>query len=118
MSRKVKVSVKKLIGKIEENKNNHIKSYKKAVKAYKREALEQLKKLKKEATDGSLDLKLNLVTPIDNTEKYNKLIETFEWEEEEFVELEQHEFNEFVQDETQFARDAMFSNTFYASSNG
>jgi len=116
MSRKVKVSKEKLISKIKENRDNHTKSYEKAVKAYKKEALDQLEKLKELANEGNLNLNLKLVTPIDNTEKYDKLIEMFEWEEEDMVELEQHEFNEFVQDETQFARDAMFSNTFYASS--
>jgi hypothetical protein len=37
----------------------------------------------------------------------------FEWEVEDFVELEQQEFNEYVQDETDFARMAKLSNSAY-----
>jgi hypothetical protein len=113
MSRKVKVNKKELIKEIKANREKHIKSYKKGVKAYTKEALKQLADLKKDANDGSLDLRLNLVTPIDNTEKYDKLIKQFEWDTTDFIDLEQHEFNEYIFDETQFAREAMVSNTFY-----
>ena len=38
----------------------------------------------------------------------------FEWEVDDVVELEQNEFNEYVQDETEFAIQAKFSNMFYS----
>ena len=38
----------------------------------------------------------------------------FEWEVEEFVELEQQEFLEYVQDETDFAVTAKMSNMAYS----
>lgn len=37
----------------------------------------------------------------------------FNWEVETEVELEQQEFNEYVQDETEFARQASMSNSMY-----
>lgn len=115
-SRTIKVNKEKLIAQIKLNKENHIIEYDKAIVAYKEEALKQLKKQIKRVEEGALDAKLELITPIKNAENYDKIIEMFEWEVEEVVELEQNEFNEYVQDETEFAMQAKFSNTFYSAS--
>jgi len=115
-SRTIKVNKQQLIDKIKENKKNHVEEYAKAVVAYKEEALKQLAKLTEKVNNGELGIMLELTTPIDNSVNYDKIIEMFEWEVEEVVELEQSEFLEYVQDETEFARQAKFSNTFYASS--
>lgn len=112
-NRTIKVNKQDLIVKIEENKENHIKKYEKAVLAYKEEALKQLKTIKKDVLNGDLNVKLNLITPIDIRENYDKIIEMFIWEVEDFVELEQREFMEYVQDETEFSRQAKFSNMTY-----
>jgi len=115
-NRTIKVEKAKLIQQIKDNKERHIKEFENAVVAYKEEALKQLKAEIEKVEGGSLDAKLNLITPVNNAENYDKIIEMFEWEVESEVELSQEEFNEYVQDETQFARDAKFSNTFYSSS--
>lgn len=115
-NRTIKVEKAKLIQQIKENKERHIKEFENAVVAYKVEALKQLNEQIKKVEQGALDAILNLVTPVNNGENYDKIIEMFEWEVESEVELSQEEFNEYVQDETQFARDAKFSNTFYSSS--
>ena len=112
-SRTIKVNKAKLIEKIRENKAAHEVAYVNAVEAYKKEALKQLTELTKLAANGDLNLKLNLITPIDNRKNYDKIIDMFEWEVEIEVELEQQEFNEYVQDETEFARHAMMSNSMY-----
>ena len=115
-SRRIKVKKDDLIEKIKENKENHIKEFKKAVVAYKEEALKQLTVQTSRAKEGALDIKLELVTPVDNSENYDKIVEMFTWEVEEEVELSQNEFNEYVQDETEFAMAAKYSNTFYSNS--
>jgi len=112
-SRTIKVNKIDLITKIKENKKNHVEEYAKAVIAYKKEALRQLIDLTKKVNKGELNVKLELTTPIDNAENYDKVIEMFVWEVEEIVELEQYEFLEYVQDETEFARIAKMSNTAY-----
>ncbi len=114
-NRLIKVKKQDLIDRIKENKKNHIELYKKAVVAYKEEALEQLDFLTGEVNNGVLDIKLDLVTPINNEKDYDDIIEMFEWEVEEIVEIGQNEFREYVQDETDFAQQAQFSNTFYSS---
>jgi len=115
-NRETKVDKANLIAKIRENKENHIVEYDKAIVAYKEEALKQLRKQIERVEEGALDAKLDLITPINNAENYDKIIEMFEWEVEDQVVLQQDEFNEYVQDETEFAMQAKFSNTFYSSS--
>ena len=114
-SRKTTVKKADLIAKIKSNKKNHIEMYEKAVIAYKKEAIEQLEILTNEVNNGVLNIKLDLVTPIDNTKKYDNIVQMFEWEVKDVVELTQGEFKEYVQDETQFAQEAMFSNTLYSA---
>lgn len=115
-SRETKVVKAKLIAQINANKENHVREYDKAVIAYKEEALKQLRAQIKRVEEGALDAKLDLITPINNAESYDKIIEMFEWEVEDVVVLKQDEFNEYVQDETEFAMQAKFSNTFYSNS--
>jgi hypothetical protein len=112
-SRTVQISKAKLIEKIKENKAKHIESFNKAVIAYKKKALTQLDELKAAAENGDIKLKLDLTTPIDNSTHYDSIIEMFEWEERDSVELTQQEFNEYVQDKTESARFAMMSNQMY-----
>ena len=112
-NRTIKVDKNKLIEKIKENKKAHIEAYEKALVAYKTEAFKQLSSLKTRAEEGDTKLYLQLTTPINNAENYDKIVEMFEWEVEDFVELEQQEFNEYVQDETDFARMAKLSNSAY-----
>lgn len=114
-SRTIKVKKSDLIDKINENKNLHIAEYNNAVILYKEEALKQLNALINATNNGDLEIKLNLVTPVNNVENYDKIIEMFTWEVDDIVELSQDEFLEYVQDETDFARSAKFSNAMYVS---
>ena len=112
-SRTITVNKKNLISKITENKKVHVKAYGKAVTAYKREALKQIKEMTKDVKSGSMSIGLSLTTPINNESNYDKIIDMFNWELSDEVTLEQSEFNEYVQDETQFAINAFLSNTMY-----
>jgi methyl-accepting chemotaxis protein len=139
-NRTITVDKKELIDIIKENKKTHIKGYKEAVSAYKGKATEEITKLVEElrkgtkdalkelgehqakVDDGSIDASfsislpsvyLSLVTPINNSDNYDKIIRMFEMEVADKVELSQQEFNEYVHDETQFALEAMVSNSTY-----
>ncbi len=114
-NRTIRVKKTDLIAKIKENQANHVKAYEEAVVAYKTEALRQLELLTDKANKGSLSLSLNLITPVNNNDNYDKIIEMFQWEVDEIVELGQAEFNEYVQDETAFALQAKMSNSAYLS---
>jgi hypothetical protein len=112
-NRTIKVNKADLIAKIQENKAQHIEAYTKAVVAYKKEALKQLADITKKVEAGDMKVRLDLTTPVDNSNNYDKIIDMFNWEVEDIVELEQSEFNEYVQDETDFARHALMSNSMY-----
>ena len=105
-----------LIAKIKENKEIHIKEFDEAIIAYKEEALKQLARQTSKVEEGGLDAKLDLITPVNNAENYDKILEMFTWDVRDEVELSQNEFLEYVQDETEFAVAAKFSNTYYSSS--
>ena len=113
-NRSIKLKKEDLIAKLIENKKAHIEEYGKAVKSFKLEVAEQLENLTKLNNEGSLDIEFKLVRPVNNSEKYDKIIEMFNWEIEEDVELTQDEFKEYVQDETHYARMASISNSTYS----
>jgi len=112
-NRLVKVKKAELIEKIKQNKENHVKMFRKAIVAYKKVALTQLEEQIERVDDGALDAKLNLITPQNRESEYDKLLVMFEMEVEEFVELEQREFNQYVHDEFNFAIEATMSNMAY-----
>lgn len=114
-NRTLKIKKADLIIRIMQNKENHIDNYKKAVKAYKKQALKQLNDLLLEAANDRLNIRLNLTSPIDNSERYDDLIEMFEWEQDKILELSQDEFRDYVQDDTNFTREAMLTNSMYMS---
>jgi len=112
-TRTMKVVKADLIKKIVENKEAHIKAYAKAEIAYKKEALKQLAELTEKVNNGDMSIRLNLTTPVDNRKNYDKIIDMFEWDVNDEVELSQDEFNEYILDETEAARHAMLSNSMY-----
>ena len=112
-NREVSIEKSKLIEKIKENRDIHIKEYDEAVIAYKKEADIQLKKLTKNLKDGVLTLRLNLVTPVNRSSEYDKVIEMFEWEIADIVKLTQREFNEYIHDDTSDAIQTKALNSTY-----
>ena len=78
-NRTIKVDKDDLITKIKENKETHIKEFDEAVILYKKAALHQLTQQTKRAEEGALDISLDLVTPVNNADNYDKILEMFEW---------------------------------------
>lgn len=113
-ARMIKVDKSKLIEKIKLNKQNHIAEYNQAVLDYRAEAEKQLKEQMEALAAGSLKIKIQLVTPVNEEAEYDKLLQMFDWEVESLVELSQGEFNEYILDETPFALQAKMSNSTYS----
>jgi hypothetical protein len=114
-NRTIRISKEKLIEKIKENKLNHVKEYDEAVLAYVIEANKQLKDAKKNLDKGNLQIQLQLTTPINRADEYDKVVNMFEWELDSEIELTQNEFNEYVHDENSSAQTAKYANSFYTS---
>lgn len=112
-NRQIKIKKKELITKLRENKEKHIKDYNEAVVAYKKKAQEELVKSQKRLNEGALDIKIVLVTPVNKSEEYDKIIEMFNWEVEELISLSQGEFNEYIHDESDFSKASFLANSTY-----
>lgn len=112
-NREVSIEKSKLIEKIKENREAHVADYNEAVIAYRKKAEENIKRITKELKSGSLNLNFMMITPINRSEEYDKIIEMFNWEINDIVTLTQKEFNEYVLDETQSAIQAKMSNSTY-----
>lgn len=140
MGRIVKVKKEELLAKIRENRAAHIKEYEEAVDAFKEMATREIQKLHSVLNEGVKEVKkelkvyqgnvdegalkvafnikmpqiaLNLITPEDKRDDYDKLITMFEMEVEDVVELTQGEFNQYIHDETDWAVQAKMSNSSY-----
>ena len=112
-SRQIKLKKSELIDKIKSNQVNHVKEYEEAVIAYSTVAKKQLTELSKKLKNGDMDLNLRLVTPVNKTDEYQKLIVMFTMEVEDIVVLSQGEFNQYIHDETPFAINAKMLNSTY-----
>lgn len=113
--RNMKINKAKLIEKVKENKAKHIKAHGAAVLAYQTEAMRQLGALVIEIENGATDVRLDLVTPVNNRKNYDRIIQMFEWDEADIVELTQDEFKEYVLDETSYNQRAIVANSTYLS---
>lgn len=112
-SREIEVKKADLISTIKQHKENHQIEYAKAVEAYKIKAKKELMAQFKALKNGSLKISVNLIAPSNKTDEYDKIISMFEWEINDSVVLSQGEFNEYVLDETSFAREAKMMNSQY-----
>ena len=112
-NRTIKLKKSDLISKIKSNKEAHIADYQEAVIAYKKEAEKQLKEQLEALINGNLEIRLNLISPANKSEEYDKIISMFEWETRDEVELTQEEFKEYVLDEAKFAIHSKFLNSTY-----
>lgn len=116
MSRTVTISKEKLISTLKANKEAHIKDYEEAVIAYVAEVNKQLIELKDKIDSGDLEISLKLTKPVNSSKNYDEIIQLFEWEINENVELSKSEFESYVLDKSAFANDARYSNSFYKGS--
>lgn len=113
-SRTIKVRKDKLIEQIKANKAKHQKEYAEAVEAFKREAAKRIAQLQTDLDSGTFNkIHLSMTPPENRSDEYDKLVIQFEWEIADEVELSQGEFNEYIHDETSFARQAKLSNSTY-----
>jgi len=111
----INVNKKEIITALKKNKIKHAKSYEKAVKEYDKNARKQLKEFAKELDRGNMGMQISLTTPINNSARYTKLINMFELELKDEIELTQGQFDEFIHDEFGWSRQAYATNSSYKS---
>jgi len=111
----ITVKKKDIISALEKNKKKHIKAYEKAVQEYDKIARKQIKEFEKELDKGNMGMQINLTTPINNSARYSKLINMFELELKDEIELSQSQFDEFIHDEFGWSRQAYATNESFKS---
>jgi hypothetical protein len=112
-NRELTIKKSDLITRIKANKEEHVKDYETAIIAYRAEAKRQLENAMKELEDGSLSIKLHLITPVNRADEYDKVAEMFEWETRDEIKITQNEFNNYVHDDNDASRQAKLLNSSY-----
>lgn len=95
----VKVNRTQLLTTLEGNRDKHKAEYEEAIAGYKQAAAQALREqADKVAEDHTVRTAVSLPKPEDHTEDYDDAIEMLSWSTEDEVEIEQHDFRNFVLD--------------------
>lgn len=96
----IKVSKAELLSHLRTNRENHIVEYNDALVQYRLALQEAFKDALKQAKNNEdVEHRVNVVRPQNYTKAYDEAITMLEWDVEDSVELDQHEFKQYVQDE-------------------
>jgi hypothetical protein len=101
--RKVTVYKEEVIDKARENRNNHKNEYEIALKGYKQEMkeylLQQLGELEASSEKENFSLGSSPTMPRHHLDDYDNAIRMLDWETNEMISLEEHEFKNLIFDE-------------------
>lgn len=110
----IKVKKAELLGKLKANRANHSAQFDKAAKGYRKRVIEALTSRLKEARNGKLpQLIFNLPMPVDQTKAYDRAIGMLELSVDDVIELEEHDYQQYVLDEWSWSAQTTASNSFY-----
>jgi DNA-directed RNA polymerase subunit F len=110
----VTVDKKQLIEKLTTNLKNHKKKYQQAYASWKKESIEALKKaIKNVENDKQLIGNILDVMPQDKSDEYEDAIRMLEWDTNNTIELDQQQFNAFINDEWDWSQHWTTVNTKY-----
>jgi hypothetical protein len=94
----ITVDKKTLIETITKNRDDHREQFLAAQDKYREKAVEILDERLQQAREGKrINLVVRLPEPVDYTESYNTALSMLEWEIEDQVELDQHDFERYVE---------------------
>jgi hypothetical protein len=107
----IKVAVSDLLKHLKKNRDAHVKEYAEAMVGYREALVKELKAMTKKAIAGEdIELYVRVVQPENYEQHYTEAIEILEWTVDKEVEIDRHQFKQYVQDEwqwkQQFARTA------------
>jgi hypothetical protein len=88
----------------------------KAQEGYRIDVVEELDRMLKDARDGKkIQRALSMAEPQDHTKDYDRVIDMLEMSQDEIIEIEAHEFDQYVRDNWAWKAHADALNTMYAS---
>ena len=111
----VLISKDKLLVKMKENRESHLKQYEEALDGWKEKVINELEKALKNAREF-IEFKtfLELPKPTDHTSDYDEIIARVEWNEEKQIALDQHDFNQFVLDDWNWKHEFIGTTALYS----
>jgi hypothetical protein len=110
------VNKAELIKIMEKNRENHAKIVEEAQAGFRAKVIERLDEMLKIAKTGKRpDINVGLVMPVDMTESYDRAIGMLKLDINETVNLDEHEYNQYVLDNWSWSRQSLVSNAFYSS---
>lgn len=110
------VTVKKadLIEKMIQNRDDHRDQFLAAQVKYREKVIEELDRRLASVRDGKqFDLAFRLPEPVDYTSEYNTVLSMLNWEVADEVELEHHDFERYVLNKWEWARNFAASTQSY-----
>lgn len=113
----ITISKEKLLEKLKQNRKNHRAIFEDALQGWEHQVFTALQKAVEDAKSGiRYETFINLPRPKDHTCDYDEVIDRVEWHEEKLIDLELHEFNQFVRDDWSWMPDFNASSASYSSS--
>ena len=110
----VKVKKDQLLDILRSNREKHHEIVIKAQCVYRAKVIQELDKMLDDAKNGhTLVTQVKLPVPVDMTRDYDDAIEMLEMHQEDTIELDSHEFKQYVKDEWQWKQHFTTSNAGY-----
>lgn len=114
---KIKVNKSELLAIMEKNRESHRAVFLEAIEGYRIKAIELLEKAVEDAKNNKvINTVIQLSRPKDYTHEYDILIGMLKMSSDEFVEIDDVQYRNYVMDEWSWTKDWVSSNSTYCSS--
>lgn len=114
----VKINKIELLTKIKENLTKHRAVFEEALEGYKKEVIKTLESRLEDARKGRrINLRIELVEPVDQTKEYQKVIKMLEMSVDNVIELSEYEFSCYVLDDWRWKDQFIASTSSYMNNN-
>lgn len=105
-----------LLGYLRDNRKEHRDIFEEAVEGYKKKAVELLEAHIARIKKSSLErVSVSIPVPVDHTRDYDRVISMIENTEDDVIELEEHEYAQYVLDDWAWQREFLSTNSAYSS---
>lgn len=105
----------KLIEIMKKNRDDHAAIVAEAQDGFRTKVISRLDEMLAMAKKGrKIDINVGLVMPVDMTEEYDTVIGMLELDTDEKVELQKHEYEQWVLDKWNWSRQATTTNAYYS----
>ena len=114
--RTIRVEKEKLLEKIKANRKRHHEVVVDAQKHFREKVIEELDIMLEDARKGKrMRLHIGLAPPMDHTQEYDTIIGMLEMDVDDFVDLTEHEYRCYIEDQWEWSRQWAMTNSAYSN---